>query len=84
MMKATGTRAEVMHGNAKHTTGGLKKPDLKMVRGRIVSKKASKQAKLRLKTSPFKQFVTMAKKSKGKKMKLSPKMNSREYNKIMK
>ena len=47
-MKAVGSRAEVMHGVAKHTSGDLKKSDLKMVKGRIVSKAASKAAKLRL------------------------------------
>lgn len=45
-MKASGTRAEVMHGTAKHTSGGLKKKDLKYnKRGRIVSKRASARAK---------------------------------------
>ncbi len=39
-IKATGTKAEVYHGTAKHTSGGLKKSDLmKTKRGRIVSKK---------------------------------------------
>ena len=41
-----GTRAQVMHGNAKQTGGGLKKKDLKYnKRGKIVSKKASAIAK---------------------------------------
>ena len=41
-----GTRAQVMHGNAKITGGGLKKKDLKYnKRGKIVSKKASAIAK---------------------------------------
>ena len=45
-VKAVGTRAEVMHGNAKHTSGGLEKKDLKMnKRGRIVSRKKSMTAK---------------------------------------
>ena len=45
-VKAKGTRAEVMHGNAKHTSGGLEKKDLMMnKRGRIVSRKKSKTAK---------------------------------------
>ncbi|MGV2435240.1 MAG UNVERIFIED_CONTAM: hypothetical protein LVT10_10460 [Anaerolineae bacterium] len=39
-MKASGTKAEVWHGTAKHTSGGLRKSDLmKTKRGRIVSKK---------------------------------------------
>ena len=43
---ATGTRAEVMHGTAKKTSGGLTKDDLKYNnQGRIVSKKASSRAK---------------------------------------
>jgi hypothetical protein len=42
----TGTRAQVMHGSAKQTGGGLKKKDLKYnKRGKIVSKKASAIAK---------------------------------------
>lgn len=41
---AVGTRASVMHGNAKHTSGGLYKSDLKYSNGRIVSKKASAAA----------------------------------------
>lgn len=45
-VKATGTRAEVMHGTAKKTSGGLTKDDLKYNnQGRIVSKKASSRAK---------------------------------------
>ena len=45
-MKARGTRAEVMHGNALRTPGGLQKKDLKYNKnGRIVSKKQSARAK---------------------------------------
>ena len=44
--KATGTRAEVMHGTAAHTSGGLRKEDLMYNKqGKIVSKKASARAK---------------------------------------
>jgi hypothetical protein len=39
-MITTGTKAQVYHGTAKHTAGGLTKKDLmKTKRGRIVSKK---------------------------------------------
>ena len=39
-MQTIGTRAQVWHGNAKHTSGGLIKSDLMQNRaGRIVSKK---------------------------------------------
>lgn len=40
--KTVGSRAEVMHGTAHHTSGGLQKKDLKYNKqGRIVSKKKS-------------------------------------------
>ena len=84
-MKSVGSRAEVMHGVAEHTSGDLKKKDLKMVKGRIVSKAASKAAKLRLKDSPFKEFIKLAKKSKStKKFELIPRKNTAAYKKIMK
>ncbi len=39
-MLTVGTKAQVYHGNAKHTSGGLVKKDLmKTRRGRIVSRK---------------------------------------------
>ena len=73
--KNIGTRAEVFHGTAKKTSGGLMKTDLKLNdRGRIVSKHASEVAKkanrlekLGFKTEPgeFRLF----KKSDGKKRK---------------
>ena len=44
--KAIGSRAQVMHNTAHHTTGGLTKRDLKYNKwGRIVSKKRSSLAK---------------------------------------
>ena len=44
--KSEGTRAEVFHGTAKHTSGGLHKSDLmKNKTGRIVSKKKHNSAK---------------------------------------
>ncbi len=36
---AVGTKAQVWHGSAKHTSGGLTKKDLMKHKGRIVSKK---------------------------------------------
>jgi hypothetical protein len=51
-MPAVGTKAQVYHGTAKHTSGGLKKKDLMKTRkGRIVSRKkhaAGKKAIKRL------------------------------------
>ena len=50
--KTVGTKAEVFHGTAKHTSGGLHKKDLvKTKRGRIVSRRkqaAGKKAILKL------------------------------------
>ena len=45
-IKTVGSRASVYHGNAKHTSGGLYKCDLKKNKdGSIVSKKNSSRAK---------------------------------------
>lgn len=45
-VKAVGTRAMVMHGNAHHTVSGLTASDLKYnSAGRIVSKAKSEQSK---------------------------------------
>ena len=44
-MMEVGSRAQVFHGTAARTTGGLTKKDLRMVDGRIVSKDKSKGAK---------------------------------------
>lgn len=45
-MKRIGSRAQVMHGTAHHTSGGLTRKDLKMNKwGRIVSKAKSSKAK---------------------------------------
>ena len=49
-MQRIGSRAQVMHGNAKMTGGGLKKKDLKYNKhGKIVSKKASANATKKMK-----------------------------------
>ena len=58
-----GSRAQVYHGNATETAGGLKKKDLKMVKktGEIVSKAKSKDEK----TNPWIKAVAKAKKELG-------------------
>ena len=48
-IKTTGRRAEVYHQSAKHTSGGLKKSDLMMHKGRIVSRKAHAAGKKAIK-----------------------------------
>jgi hypothetical protein len=46
MHSKTGSRAQVMHGSAESTTGGLTKKDLKYNKwGRIVSRRMSESAK---------------------------------------
>jgi hypothetical protein len=50
-MPAVGTKAQVWHGTADHTQGGLKKSALmKTKRGRIVSKKKHAIGMKRIKT----------------------------------
>lgn len=45
-MHAIGSRAQVMHGTAHHTSGGLTRKDLKYNKwGKIVSAKKSKTAR---------------------------------------
>ena len=49
-MKAVGSKAEVFHGSAKHTSGGLHKKDLvKTKRGRIVSRRKQAAGKKAIK-----------------------------------
>ena len=77
-MKPVGSRAEVLHGNAMKTSGGLTKKNLRRNKhGRIVSIKASKSAKknknlganLARKGDPFGPATKNDKKTKRKKKK---------------
>jgi hypothetical protein len=82
-----GSRAEVFHGTADKTSGGLEKKDLKMKDGRIVSKAASKAAKKSLKSNPkFRAFIDLAKEKSEQKATfcLVPKKGSKTYKKIIK
>jgi len=56
-----GSRAQVYHGNADVTPGGLKKKDLKMKNGEIVSRAKSKDEKV----NPWIKAVAKAKKELG-------------------
>jgi hypothetical protein len=56
-----GSRAQVYHGNADRTAGGLTKKDLKMKDGEIVSKSKSKGEK----KNPWIVAVAKAKKELG-------------------
>ena len=75
-MKTVGSRAEVLHGNAMKTPGGLRKKNLRRNKhGRIVSIRASKSAKknknlganLARKGDPFGPATKTEKKTKRKK-----------------
>jgi hypothetical protein len=78
-----GSRAEVFHGTADKTSGGLVKKDLMMKDGRIVSKAASKASKKALKSNPkFMAFIDAAKKKAS--FCLVPKKGSKSYKKIIK
>ena len=82
-----GSRAEVFHGNADKTAGGLMKKELMMKDGRIISKAASKAAKKSLKKNPkFQAFIELAKEKAEKKDSfcLVPKKGSKTYKKIIK
>jgi hypothetical protein len=82
-----GSRAEVFHGNAQSTSGGLHKSDLMMKDGRIISRAASKAAKKSLKQNPkFRAFILLAKEKAEKKdhFCLVPKRGSKSYKKIIK
>jgi len=59
-----GSRAEVFHGTADMTAGGLSKKDLKMKDGRIVSKAASEAALKRMKEEGKKAMVKVFKPAK--------------------
>jgi hypothetical protein len=83
-MHTVGSRSEVYHGNAMHTSGGLKKSNLKRTKdGRIVSRKASAAAKKTM--SPcFKAFASLAKKSKGSDFSKMPKKGTKKYKALLK
>lgn len=48
-IKAVGSKAEVFHGTAKHTSGGLHKKDLIKKKGRIISRRKSLAGKKAIK-----------------------------------
>lgn len=79
MMKACGTRAEVMHGTAMKTAGGLMSSDLMMSEdGRIKSKAASEAALARMKEEGKKSMVNVFKAKSGT-FKLQPAKGTKAY-----
>ena len=80
-----GSRAQVWHGNADKTSWGLKKKDLKMKDGRIISKAVSKKSKAAMKKgNPFQAFIKKAKAvSSDGKFHRVPSKGTKEYKKMI-
>lgn len=78
-MKTFGSRAEVFHGNALKTTGGLKKKDLvKNKHGEIVSKKKHLTAKKEKRLQKYGYFAVKGKFGFVKKAPLKSKSGKRK------
>lgn len=83
-MKTIGSRAEVFHGTAVKTAGGLTKKELiQGVDGHIKSKAASCAALVRVKREGKKSMTNVFKPGKSG-FKLQPKAGSKEYEKKIK
>ena len=80
-----GSRAEVFHGTADNTAGGLTKKDLikDSNDGRIKSKAAQQAALARMKKEGKKAMVKVFKPKEGK-CKLQPKEGTKAYDKLIK
>ena len=83
-MQTFGSRAEVWHGVALKTSGGLEKKDLVQDKyGRIVSKAARKSALARMKREGKKALVKVFK-PKKKGFGLQPKEGTKKYKTLIK
>ncbi|AFK66131.1 hypothetical protein OMVG_00131 [Ostreococcus lucimarinus virus OlV3] len=84
-MKPIGSRAEVFHGSAEKTTGGLRAKDLMLDPndGQIKSVQAHKSALERMKKEGKKHLTKVFKAKKGK-FALQPKEGTAAYKKKMK
>jgi len=78
-----GSRAEVFHGTADNTAGGLTKKDLILDNGEIKSKAAQQAALARMKKEGKKAMVKVFKPKAGK-FKLQPKEGTKAYDKLIK
>jgi len=80
-----GSRAEVFHGTAKHTPGGVVKGDLIQDKyGSIKSKAAVAAAKKRMKEEGAKAMVKVFKPAKKGDFKLVPKKGTKKYKTLIK
>ena len=83
-METFGTRAQVFHGTALKTTGGLTQSDLVQDKyGKIVSIAARKSALKRMKREGKKALVKVFKPKKSG-FKLQPKEGTKKYKKLIK
>ena len=83
-MQTFGSRAEVFHGTAMKTTGGLMKKNLELDKyGKFISKAASKAALARMKDEGKKAMVKVFKPKKSG-FKLQPKSGTAAYKKLIK
>lgn len=83
-METFGSRAQVFHGTALKTTGGLTKSDLVQDKyGKIVSKAARKAALTRMKAEG-KQHLVKVFKPKKTGFKLQPKEGTKKYKTLIK
>ena len=80
-----GSRAQVFHGTADRTAGGLTKKDMRLdpKDGQIKSKAAQKAALVRMKDEGKKHLTNVFKPKKSG-FKLQPKEGTKEYKKKMK
>ena len=79
-----GTRAQVLHGTADRTAGGLEKENLMLSKdGRIVSKAARAAALKRMKREKGKHLTKVFRPAK-KGFKLQPRKGTKEYKERMK
>ncbi|MDB4588602.1 hypothetical protein N9095_01340 [bacterium] len=78
-----GSRAQVFHGTADKTAGGLEKKNLMLKDGRVVSKAASQAALKRMKSEGKKHLTKVFKPAK-KGFKLQPKEGTAAYKKLVK
>ncbi len=84
-MTTEGSRAEVFHGTAAHTAGGLVKKDLVQDKyGNLKSKAAVASAKKRMKDEGKKAMVKVFKPAKTGDFKLAPKKGSKKYKTLVK
>jgi hypothetical protein len=83
-----GSRAQVFHGTADRTAGGLEKKNLMLKDGRIVSKAASKAALHRMMCEGKKHLTKVFKPVKSTeakpKFKLQPKEGTAAYKRLIK